>query len=389
MRKLDFMAHMPIFKKLIDISNDLKTNLAGWHCIYAQHILESNVYCVDFLIYLGLRRSNILVLGKGYSTSYSALSKYNDRYVRAINAGKLYSYKRPFDEYLIKVARLQIRKLLKSGAEKILLLDEGGILSRALSGINISKAVKIVCVELTSRGQNYYHRIQNYTTLVDVARSYGKKKVEAPVIAMSMVDFIIKYLEISVYIERRNFLIIGVGAIGGAILDILQKSNFNVIGYDIVNNGDNQDKLRENIELSDIILSSTGCGIDLEKIINYSYGRKLFINCGSSDIEFNLWSILSRKNYKWTFGDIPVISNNILHRDIKIETNIGLITIAHGGFPINFDGSPDPIPINKIQITRSLLLLGAIQGINTKSIGICELSIEHQNDLCRLYEEKS
>jgi len=47
--------------------------------------------------------------------------------------------------------------------------------------------------------------------------------------------------------------------------------------------------------------------------------------------------------------------------------------LANGGFPVNFTGEIDPIPAEEIQITRSLVLAGALQAVNEKSNGLIPL----------------
>ncbi len=47
--------------------------------------------------------------------------------------------------------------------------------------------------------------------------------------------------------------------------------------------------------------------------------------------------------------------------------------LINGGFPVNFDGGVDPIVPEKIQLTRSLLYLGALQASYSQQPGLHDL----------------
>ena len=57
----------------------------------------------------------------------------------------------------------------------------------------------------------------------------------------------------------------------------------------------------------------------------------------------------------------------------------------NGGFPVNFDGGVDTIPPEKIQLTRSLLFLGALQASQTREAGLHCLDDRNQHRLMELY----
>ena len=59
--------------------------------------------------------------------------------------------------------------------------------------------------------------------------------------------------------------------------------------------------------------------------------------------------------------------------------------LVNGGFPVNFNGGVDPIRPSRIQLTRSLLLAGAVQASHTKRAGLHDLSQNAQKLLMEAY----
>jgi hypothetical protein len=111
----------------------------------------------------------------------------------------------------------------------------------------------------------------------------------------------------------------------------------------------------------------------------------ILANCGSSDIEFQPWRLRAifapQGTFCIEFPGMPWRGN------ITIGTPGHALTLLGGGFPVNFDGSPDPISAREIQLTRAILMAGAIQATASDKAGVTELDANLQSHIVARYEE--
>jgi hypothetical protein len=378
---------LPVLDKLYEQLQHHNGSLAGWGCVYVQHVLESNISCAEFLVKLGLDRNALRIIGKAYSTSNFALQEYRNRGFFAVNVGEGYQYQEPFDNALIEQVRYELSILIENGIRSLLIIDEGAIASRAAIDFT-TLFEKIAVVELTSRGAPYFPLLAPVASIVDVARSPAKKTVESPIIAASMVDRLTFLLsKTGLQTKDWNIGLIGVGAIGSRIMDILQQNGFRVYWCDREREG-GASSILELMEWAEVLLSSTGEGVDWTNAISQNRNRaRFFANCGSSDIEFKIWNLRRA---------LLEESNFTLHVEVPSSPWSGNVTFSSGdrnmiflcgGFPINFDGSADPIPPNKIQLTRALLMAGAIQAVNLSEVGVHALDPVWQSSIVGWFQE--
>jgi diadenosine tetraphosphate (Ap4A) HIT family hydrolase len=242
-------------------------------------------------------------------------------------------------------------------------------------------------VELTARGAYAYQLLEHAIPIVDTGRSELKKSIESPLIAESMVRRLLQEIE-DLEPDLTCFApcVVGKGAIGGAIVDYLKSIGMNVRYFDLDEDRSSGFTLEALSKRSSAILSSTGKGINWLHCLK-SAGRSLvFVNCGSSDVEFQLWQ-LNRLSY-----DEPLITKvanpespwrGPVHVTFKDKTAVFL----NGGFPINFDGSEDPIPARKIQLTRAALMAGAIQASRATSRGVMALDTKWQEQIAATFKQ--
>ena len=57
------------------------------------------------------------------------------------------------------------------------------------------------------------------------------------------------------------------------------------------------------------------------------------------------------------------------------------IRLMNSGFPITFDGSSTPIPMEKIQLTMALTFVSMAQAQKEKRAGLVELSADKQQQI--------
>lgn len=379
--------------QLLEVLRDLPMAkflpLTNWCCVYVQHLLISNYRCVEFLESLGLDRRRLLVFGKGYSTSQTALATYRNGNYAVHDRTSDFQFSEPFDDAIIRQVELGIQSLLDAGETSILIIDEGGIAMRAVDNLRLESSLRIAFAELTSRGTQHYALVSGKFPLVDVANSFLKKRVESRVIVTSMLECLAREL------NRLNLAplasgsigIIGYGAIGGEIYRQLSVLGSRPLRYDLQGNRSDFVGVVDAMQRSSVVLSSTGGGlIGLCEFLEME-GSKIFVNCGSSDVEFNLWQVATE------LGSFPNSKGSFVFESPPWEgpAVLGLprsvIRFLRGGFPINFDGSPDPISAEKIQLTRAALIGGALQSIGLSLPGIYELDSAVQSSLLASFNE--
>lgn len=362
--------------------------LDGWSCIYVQHILRSNCDCAEFLLRRGLDKSRLRIFGKAYSTSDEALAYYNERGFRAQSIGGGYDYRAPFDDALISAVKNALDAMVAHGETRILLIDEGGLALQAAAALS-RPDLRWAVVELTARGAHHYHLLEQRAPIVDVARSDAKKRIEAPLIAKSLASLLGSRIQTTAgkSLSAMRVGLIGAGAIGAALAGELRGLGATVTPFDAVGARSTTKTIGDALIDVDVVTSSTGRGMDWSELVQSLPDGTLLANCGSSDIEFQPWRLREHFNSQGAFKidtpDAPWRGN------IDIATNGHKVTLLGGGFPVNFDGSPDPIPSKNIQLTRAILMAGAIQAVEHQQPGIHDLHSQMQADLVIEYERLS
>lgn len=338
--------------------------LGDWHCIYVQHLLESNLDCINFLGRFGLRADRLTVFGKSYSTSQSALREARRRGLDVRTGYGAYNFERHFDAHIIDAVAEKLLELADAGVERVLLIDEGGIAARAYESLKNLRLPRPVVVELTARGIQYYDRLQG-VPIVDVAGSQAKKNIENAVIARSMMDHLAQALFEFGLAEPYDCRIglLGTGAIGTAIVAECKRRGIG-LSYSDTNASRPQNCLPNDLKECDVLLASTGAGVDWQAFA--SHPRTIFVNCGSSDVEFNLW----RTNVSGGGQSVSFLPDAPWRGALRVVKEQTECVFLRGGFPINFDGSGDPIEPNAISLTRALLMAGALQSVTLSGGGV-------------------
>jgi S-adenosylhomocysteine hydrolase len=360
--------------------------LDGWSCIYVQHILRSNCDCAEFLIGRGLDKSKLRIFGKAYSTSELALAYYLEHGFNAQSIGAGYDYGAPFDDALISTIKNALEAMVANGEKRILLIDEGGLALQAAATFTQAD-VRLAVVELTARGTHHYHLLEHRAPIVDVARSDAKKRIEAPLIAKSMALLLGTRIRATTEksLSSMRVGLVGAGAIGGALCDELQSIGAAFIKFDAVEQRSTAKTITDALVGADIVTSSTGRGMDWSELVESLPDGTILANCGSSDIEFRPWRLRAHFDAPGAFNiEVP---GSPWRGNITIAANGRKLTLLGGGFPVNFDGTPDPIPAREIQLTRTILMAGAIQAATSQKPGISELDTTLQSQLVNRFNE--
>lgn len=353
------------------------SRLHEYAIIVHTHLLPNNVPFFRHLSYL-VGFGQITILAKPYSTvptAYNALVQSGIEIVDIkMEPGMPYEYaaRKSLDILWSKV----IENQKKSGFRKLLIVDDGGDIWLSIPWQEL-EGVSIAGVEQTQRGIT---RIQDshlrLPPVVSVASSGAKKVVESLFIGKSVVD---KIQELKLITKEKKIGILGMGSIGSAAVEYLQKMGNAPYFYDPLfhaNPSDSpfaQPSIDSLINESDIIIGTTGTdslkGIAFERIC----GHKIFVSASSADVEFaSILKFASPTHHPFSTREIQV------HEHFTVE-------MLNGGYPINFDREKDATPSEDIVLTRALMYIGAMQAVALIEEGVEEGGIY---ELDRLSQKK-
>lgn len=357
---------LPVIDNTVDtiINSEHKLNLNNTLFVCVQHLLVTTKNMLDALVSFGVSVKNIHIMGKPYSTCDMVVSDlisdgYN--YYQNPDQKSIGNFNNTFYQNIDQMWQ-NIVKQLKDNLmiKSIIILDDGGsCICRAPS--YIIDNYDIVGVEQTASG---IVKIKNQTPpfpIIDVATSASKKIIESPMIA----DAVVRKLEILLPDITRKKLtcgIIGLGAIGNAVVNKLINLGHKVITYDKDNIKSEQQGVEVYDDVNKLIYDAEyifGCsGSDVSVGLNFMeiQRNKCFVSCSSHDVEF-----LSLIQYiRNTQENIQIKKNGDIITKIN---NKAEISILRKGYPVNFDGSGESVESNNIQLTRGLLLGGILQAI--------------------------
>lgn len=358
---------LPVLDALLEkASKEGKANILDKTAIYyVHHPLQTSINVVDALIHLGAKPKNLFILGKRYSECESvvstlvqkgvhyqpcsmqtALGQYSQSFIRDIN----WLWAKMVDE-------------LDSEVEQILIMDHGG---HAITYIPLAilEHYKVIGIEKTTAG---FINSERHGTppipVIDVANSAAKRFLESSLIADAVVNKIDSYLPEN--INDFVFGVVGLGAIGKAVMNRLHKLGCQIIVHDIDSSNQHLlDKTKNIIFTNDMgaLVASAdyifGCsGRDISEgqleQLRLATQDKTLISCSSEDKEYLSFLQMINRQMPTIFDPMD---------DIEFKTVFGAsIRLLRGGFPVNFDDTGESVPANDIQLTRSLVVAAVLQ----------------------------
>lgn len=399
-KKLYDIPELPLLDAIIDVTKKNLTDLelpdlSKTIIVCVQHILETTVTLIKALIKLGIQPENIYMTGKCYSNSpiiENILIELGVHLVESYVPIKPGEFQETFSEQINELWNVVIHDLVSKNVDRIIVLDDGG---RALESIPnaLRFAYPIAGIEQT-RGGLYSTALDTLPfSLIEVASSATKRQLEAPLVAEVILNKIKERLGSMPLDENMVCGVIGNGAIGTAIAKYLLSRGCKVVIYDDNENAFTKIKNRSFYRLAsirDVIAGSSyifGCtGRDITKdidIFSIVKNDKVFISCSSEDTEF--LSLLKNVAAHLKSSKVDPLSDIVYQLDNRTS-----ITIAGGGYPINFDRSPRSVSASKIALTRGLLLVACIQAIRLAKRPINDgYTINRHTRLCLNIEAQS
>jgi S-adenosylhomocysteine hydrolase len=365
--------------------------LAGFSFLCVQHLLASTGALIESLSRCGADLSRIQIVGKGYSTNEAVLGMLRDSGIRVLNPAFRETADEPYDTILAEAVASALAHVYgesRRTARGLLLLDDGG---HALSGAHrvFPPGFPITAVEQTTRGIRAANALSPRFPVINIGRSRAKLHLEAPLIAASMVHNLQNLLASgrNLFGGLNEVLLIGYGAVGRAAALRLRAHGYDVTVFD---NGTDMlgaaaadgfpiaDDLHTPLDRRCVVAASTG-GVsfpaDLHGILQPG---SVLANMGSSDLEFAAWELREGTIVGAVYdtmgrelaGDDPEAPWD---RHYQLMAEGGYRYLLKGGFPVDFDGGPDPIPPSAIQLTRALLLAGVLQASSETRLGVVKL----------------
>lgn len=342
-------------KKNLALLDSVKNNIISEEfnntlIIACHHILENNLFLMDYLIRLGIKPENVFLMGKSYSTSKQLIKAYSSLGIKVHDNSMAFDSHVSFDEQFSNYIRNFLEDIKKndlSKYRKILILDDGGELLTQANEY-FKEDTRVIGVEQTSSGYQKIKRLNLNFPIINVATSRAKLEYESPMIAEAIIKELYKRFS-QMDKKLRNILIMGNGPIGASIAKAL-KEEYEVFIYDsdkkrtMISDG----TLEKILPICDVIIGCSGKNSIAESKHPYLKKGVILVSASSSDREFESHKI--RKKHERT-------SNT--HKDFCTED----VVLLNGGFPLNFDGYKSNVPLEDIQLTSALMLSAAIQAI--------------------------
>lgn len=357
-------SQLPVLRALINALPEV--DLRDITIVGVQHLLETTGSLIEALIKKGVNAKSIYLLGKCYSASTDAVAKLRQLgvYVQNANTPQGHeTFERVMERDLDALWTVVLREIrfgpLRHGTRRIVILDDGGRCLRTIP-LSLRQEFQLVGVEQTTAGVALQVAGQAVNgRMVAVASSAAKRFLESPFVADTICVKAERYLHTSSG-TKRSCGVVGLGAVGGAVARQLLERGHRVVAFD--------SKKRYRVPVGTIRCSSVaevvsradvvfGCsGTDLSRSTeewSSAAGERVLISCTSEDIEFQQ---LAREG----MGLAHVVARDPF-ADFSVSFGKLKCVIAGGGYPINFDRSPESVPLQAIQLTRGLLFAGVVQ----------------------------
>lgn len=348
------------------------------------HVLPSFCKMVHgFSELLSIPGDRIFIIPKPYSSIPSSVEGLKKQGVNLLSPS---GYPRPgyYDEFMsdqlysrcVEFAKAVRRGRPDSDSARVVLIDDGGLLTSTWNRVPLSRSIPTVSIQQTASGL-FRRRIPNIrrenVTIINAARSAAKKYFENHIIAEGVLD---KIHSLGLDFNDGKVGLVGYGAIGGAISKSLFVRNvrINVCDKNTLSYAQTFDHYKFQsigplVRRSDIIIGCTGADIFSNFDVYDLLKNKTLLSCSSRDIEFK--SVLS-SHYR-----DPRVSNEDPFSNIRLSNGS---VVLNGGYPINFDRKIEWESDDEIALTRAIVFLGVLMSMSSSFSG-------HGNSVIKLHPE--
>jgi S-adenosylhomocysteine hydrolase len=375
--------------------------LAGAQVLACRHLMASTVAELGTMRTAIPELNFIEVLGKPYSANRAAVLELIRRHFRINQQSRVVPSRTEyalgsFKDHHRSIARSTVERALEDmprGNEPLLVIDDGGALIDAVGQEVLAGRLHrpVVAIEQTTRGlfaarpflKERAVRDSGFA-LVNVGESWAKLNEESGIIAESVLREAREWLWMLDRLDRSSLSIglIGYGAIGANIasqlgsLGGLWGPRIDLIVYDRnphknalakANSFEVGLTVEEVVARSGVVIAATGSTSINADVASKLNDGTVLISASSGDSEF-------RGLKDWSLAVEPLLPGKAERtrlsgvHDLLVATSSEgrSVYIVNGGFPVNFDGSLDPIAPASIQLTRALMLGAVLQASGAK-----------------------
>jgi S-adenosylhomocysteine hydrolase len=366
---------LPMIEYASSLFDDIE--LKDCYIIGAQHILPSTFWMFNALFKKGLKKENLSLLGKSYSTDLETFHKMKKEEIDVCETSLEFNSHEEYDiTYNKKIVQfLEKRKHIfkNSKYKKIIILDDGGKLLEALPNY-ISDFSNIVAMEQTSSGYNLLKEKKMNIPIINMARSKGKLAFETKRVIDNAIKKIFYQLTI-LKLKVSNVLILGNGDIGTALHCSL-KDKYSTIIYDKIKERSdiNHLELIRALKKTDLVIGCSGNTSLPKKLHKHLKKDVVLVSLSSSDREFD--AVHFRKKTNKTTNPWETLKCDGIY-------------LLNCGFPISFDNQ-NADDSYFFQYIRALIMSSIYQGIkgDFKNItGFIDLDLVLQEKMIKKFNK--
>ncbi|HEX6373325.1 MAG TPA: hypothetical protein VF006_30660 [Longimicrobium sp.] len=336
---------------------------------------------LNYFHQLGVPFSNMYLLGKSYSTHPAVMHLLGElgAYVHPGSTlfevhGLTSDYRERLRIFAQEMLSRVIADLPRSRARRLLILDEGGIITPFARACNIP----VCAVEQTRSGARFLAGIHNLQfPIVNVAESEAKLKHESPLIAHSILKALegrMTYHRPDLQLNALQAVVVGYGVIGEAVARALRTAGATVAIHDEdearITVGREAGFVAPDLSVSgsqaDVVIGCVGKSWSSEQLVDCLPDNALLACASSANVEFLGFLRTALRQNSGMLPEAETEQSGLTwgHGDYMVEHARGRRSwLLNAGFPVNFDGSIDVIPPRLFQLTRALMVAGAIQAL--------------------------
>jgi len=399
---------LPLLNKLRKDYHD-KKQFADVDVLFVQHHLGPFLPRVEAMSVDGMDHNRCWFVDIPYSTNAFVREELARKGYRRNQMTRAFSD--PLENYgksqSSRIAFLMQKLSQRNKPKRLLVIDDGAYFARFLKSMllhapDLMQSFAGSCVvEQTTRGHRFLQ--QNKRQLIDdcklsvvsIARCDTKLDFESPFIGAAVSRALLKAIGKHILSDLKNVAVIGYGAVGKATVSQLaqnmKKGCIDVVDIDAKARkaassfkSKCKTQCRGLAELAqnkryELIVGCTGYnsfGLDQRKLLA---DEAILASGSSAAVEFNRAGFIELADSR-PDDEIKILKRNQtkrsgIHAQIKIAQEGGkTFSFLNAGFPVNFDGRLECLPLRIIQATHCLLYAAAIQVMQQKQPGLKKIS---------------
>lgn len=394
--------------------------LEGMSFYGLQHLFQSSATLFGALERTGINPEDMTLQGKIYSTNHATAAFMESKGARISETSKFIAPATSYEDAMKASILHDLTQMVgrlpakpeKNPKPEVLLIDDGGKAIELLHEHFPEHAPYFVAVEQTRRGARAVREIENLRCpVVNVAESWAKLEWESPMIGHSVVLEVgkkLSELELAGVDTGESALVIGYGSVGSAVAEALRERGKTVHIYD----ADPEKSTRARLDAGDpplVVHDSLDAALPNAQTLISCVGQRtleaadhrklpdgaVLVNAASSDDELGpedllpfrsrggahdeegrIWTHFQGKPICLGHGEARAHSSSVA----RLPNGHELLVVGNG-YVVNMTGERDPIPPRYIQLTRSLLYLGALAAVRADGPGLHDVPEDWQREL--------